>query len=126
MTEQVTSTEEVGRSVDSIRKQTAQVTQAMSEQARATRDAASASNNVSKQVKLITAATAAQALAAEKSTKAIGEIREITDRNAKGIQASRTVTESIINGTTALVAIAGDLGRGKSPTSGKRSRNGSK
>jgi hypothetical protein len=54
--------------------------------------------------------------------KAISEVREITDRNSKSVQSVRTVMQSIIAGTAALTAEAGDRTILDAPASTKRRR----
>ncbi|HUK92195.1 MAG TPA: methyl-accepting chemotaxis protein, partial [Blastocatellia bacterium] len=84
--EQATTTAQLSEASESIRRQSDQVAKAMSEQARSVKDMTSAARNVAKRVGLITRANQDHVTASSTIMTSLGEIREITERNAQGVK----------------------------------------
>ena len=89
MSEQATATGQVSVAADSMRQQCEQAARATRDQARAMRDMASAAQNTSKQIKLISTSNAESSLVSGKLIASIGEVREITDRNIRGVRQTK-------------------------------------
>jgi methyl-accepting chemotaxis protein len=95
MTEQITASSQVTRSVGEIRKQSGQVAQAMLEQSRANRDAVAGADNVAKQTRRLNAANVEYSAVSDTLLKSMAEIRLITERNVESVADARLVSESL-------------------------------
>ena len=96
MVEQATATRQVTAAVGSMRQQSEQLAQAIGQQAISTKDMATASENISRQMRLMTQSNRDQSALAEGILKGVGEIRQVTQRNARGVEQTRAVNDNLL------------------------------
>jgi methyl-accepting chemotaxis protein len=78
---------------------------AVKEQARTMKDMTGAAHNTLKQVKLITHANREHSTVSASLLTSLGEVRQITDRNASGVKRTRGGTDDLVRRANALVAL---------------------
>ena len=69
------------------------------------RDMISAAQNTAKQIKLITKANIDHSTVSSSLLRSVGEIRQITDRNAEGVKQTRGGTADLLRRAQALIAL---------------------
>jgi methyl-accepting chemotaxis protein len=79
-----------------MRLQSEEVSKAMDEQARAMRDMTTASSDVAKQIAMVTKANLEHSSGAENILRMLSDIRQITDRNARGVGLTLTETDALL------------------------------
>jgi methyl-accepting chemotaxis protein len=106
---------------ESMRVQTEQLAKAMVEQSRSIRDMSSGAQNVARQINLITLANREHSRASAAVLNGLSDIRQITERNARGVKDTQRATGSLLDRAQALTAIVEGLtGNGRA---GKKARN---
>jgi hypothetical protein len=111
-----------------MRQQGDQLAKAVGEQARAARDMTAATASISKEIGLITRSNRQHLTSSEQVLGALNDIRQITERNARGVKATLGVTADLIERAQQLTAAVGDADAGQSgergaPTSSARPRS---
>ena len=90
---------------EGMRVQAEQASRAIKEQARTMRDMISAAQTTAKQIKVITKANLEHSTVSNSLLRSVGEIRQITDRNASGVKQTRGGTEDVLRRAQALAAL---------------------
>jgi methyl-accepting chemotaxis protein len=103
MTEQAAAATQITAAVDSMRRQSEEAARALAEQARAMRDISAASTNTAKQIKRIGVSNKDHVTGAARVVERLKDIRSITDRNARGVKATRGGTSDLLRHAEALV-----------------------
>jgi methyl-accepting chemotaxis protein len=88
-----------------MQQQTEQAAKALREQSRAMRDMLTAANNTAKQIKLITMANREHSNVSTGFVKMLREIRDVTERNARGVKDTRSTTGELVNRAAALTSV---------------------
>ena len=87
------------------------------------RERISSAHSTAKQIKLITKANVEHSTTSEGLVRSVGEIRQITDRNANGVKETRGGTEDVLRRAQALLALMDRQGHtrpnGRAPRSGR-------
>jgi methyl-accepting chemotaxis protein len=96
---------------------------AIKQQTRAVKDVADAAENTAKQIKLITIANREHSVVAGQLLDTLKQIREITDRNAHGVQETRGGTNDLVERAAALVSMA-ERSTGRHPRGNGANRSG--
>ena len=107
---------QIAAASESMRVQADQSARALKEQARTMKDMSAAAQNTSKQVKLITGANREHSTVSASLLTSLGEIREITERNASGVRRTRGSSDDLLRRAGTLTALFSRTGR--------RGRNG--
>ena len=94
-----------------------QAAKALKEQSRAMKDMTTAVASTTREIKLISHANREHSTVAGTLLGEVGEIRKITDRNARGVKETRVSTADLLRHTEALNAIV-DKGAGRQSTNG--------
>ncbi|HEX8117254.1 MAG TPA: hypothetical protein VF521_08280, partial [Pyrinomonadaceae bacterium] len=119
MGEQAAAAAQITTAAHDMRQQSEQVARAVGEQARAARDMTTAVQSVSKEIGLITRSNRQHLSSAEQVLGALTEIRQITERNARGVKATLSGTTSLIERAQQLAELVGDAeGRGENGAAG--------
>jgi methyl-accepting chemotaxis protein len=105
MVEQSKAMSEIAGASESMRTQAEQTLRAVKEQARTMKDMTGAAHNTLKQVKLITHANREHSTVSASLLTSLGEVRQITDRNASGVKRTRGGTDDLVRRANALVAL---------------------
>jgi hypothetical protein len=105
-----------------MRQQSDQVAKAMSEQARAARDMTAAIENVSKEVGRITLSNRQHLDSSEKILGTLTDIRQITERNAQGVNATLSGTTNLNERARQLVEIMDSMSTGDAAADGSGKR----
>ena len=105
MKEQAKASGEMATAADGMRVQAEQASRAVKEQARTMRDMIAAAQSTAKQIKLITKANVEHSTVSDSLLRSVGEIRQITDRNATGVKQTRGGTEDLLRRAQALAAL---------------------
>ncbi len=123
ITEQAATMSQITATVDGMSTQAEQVLRGAADQARAMRMMTVDAQNTVKQIKFITSANVEHSAAAAALVGSIGEIRQITDRNAAGVKQTRGGTDDLRRRAQALAAL---VDRPASPrkTNGRVGRSG--
>jgi len=106
MGEQANAMNQIATGAETVRLQSDQTARALKEQARAVKDVSGAAENTAKQIKLITTANREHSVVAAQLLNTLKQVREITDRNAHGVQETRGGTNDLLQRATALVSMA--------------------
>ena len=69
------------------------------------REMITAAQSTARQIKLITRANVEHSTTSEGLVRSVGEIRQITDRNATGVKETRGGTEDLLRRAQALMAL---------------------
>jgi hypothetical protein len=93
-----------------MRRQSEQVARAVAEQARAARDMTTAAQSISKEIGLITRSNRQHVTSAEQVLGTLTDIRRITERNARGVEATLGGTANLIARAQQLAELVGDAG----------------
>jgi methyl-accepting chemotaxis protein len=110
-----------------MRVQAEQAARAVKAQARTMRDMITSAQSTAKQIKLITKANAEHSTVSAALLRSVGEVREITNRNATGVKQTRGGTDDLLRRAQALTAMverpakSRPNGRGERPN-GRASR----
>ena len=104
---------QIAAAADNIRNQTEQTSRAMQEQSRAMREMTGAANNTAKQIKLITAANREHSTASAAILAALADIRQVTERNAQGVQETLSGATRLLNLTATKNDSKAHRGNGK-------------
>ena len=104
--EQALSVNQIADATDSIRQQADHTSRALKDQARAMKDMTGAVQNVTRQVAQMTRANRDHSSAVSSLVTSIGEVREITERNASGVKRTRTSTDDLLRRAEALTNLA--------------------
>jgi methyl-accepting chemotaxis protein len=120
ISEQATASGEVSTAVNSMRRETEQAARALAEQTRGLKDMSTATGNTAKQLKLITHANREHSLVAAHMLDQLRAVRQITDRNARDVNETRSSTAELIKHAEALSGIAQTNGRRTAGANGKR------
>jgi methyl-accepting chemotaxis protein len=107
MAEQAAATRQIATASESMRVQADQTARAVKEQAGTMKEMTAASQNTSKQIKLISQANQEHSTVSASLLTALGEIRQITDRNASGVKKTRGGTDDLVRRAAALTALVG-------------------
>jgi methyl-accepting chemotaxis protein len=121
MSEQATAMSQIAAATDSMRSQADQTSRGVTEQARAMKDMTAAARNTAKQIKLITQANKDNAAVSGSLLTALGEIRQITERNVSGVKRTRGGTEDLLLRANELTALVDRAGRRRANGRGQRS-----
>jgi methyl-accepting chemotaxis protein len=105
MTEQATAGEQIATASESVRVHAEQTSKAVQEQARTMKEMRAAAQDTAKQINLITRANKEHSAVAGTLVTALGEIRQITERNASGVARTRGGTEDLMRRAGALTAL---------------------
>ena len=89
-------TGDVAAASEGMRVQADQAARAVKEQALTMRDMISAAQNTAKQIKLIAKANVDHSTVSTSLVRSVGEIRQITDRNAEGMKQTRGGTADVL------------------------------
>jgi methyl-accepting chemotaxis protein len=111
MAEQATAMEEIATASESMRVQADQTARAVKEQARTMKEMTTASQNTSKQIKLISHANKEHSIVSGSLLAALGEIRQVNERNASGVKKTRGGTDDLVRRAGALTALVGPSSR---------------
>ena len=84
------------------------------------RDMIGSAQTTAKQIKLITKANVEHSSTSEHLVRSVGEVRQITDRNASGVKETRGGTEDLLRRAKALTALVQQPGH--APRNGRGSR----
>jgi methyl-accepting chemotaxis protein len=104
-----------------MRAQTEQLSKAMTEQTRSIKSMSSSAQNVASQINSITLANREHSMTSAAVLNGLTDIRQITERNARGVKDTQRATDSLVDRAQALNAIVNSLtGNGRS---GKKARN---
>jgi methyl-accepting chemotaxis protein len=106
MGEQANAMTQIATGAETVRLQSDQTARALKEQARAVKDVSGAAENTAKQIKLITTSNREHSVVAAQLLNTLKQVREITDRNAHGVQETRGGTNDLLQRATALVSMA--------------------
>ena len=87
--EQATATAEITRAAESMKVEADQAAKALKEQSRAMKDMTTAVASTTREIKLISHANREHSTVAGTLLGEVGEIRKITDRNARGVKETR-------------------------------------
>jgi methyl-accepting chemotaxis protein len=117
--EQATATDQITRASESMRQQAEQAAKALKEQSTAMREMAAATANTTKQIKLISGANRAHVQTSQALLEGLAEVREVTDRNARGVQQTRTNTADLLRQAEALNAMVERDAAGSSRSNGR-------
>jgi methyl-accepting chemotaxis protein len=109
MNEQAASSRQISIAAVSMRQQSEQIAKALDEQSRAMREMTTSSNDVAKQIKLITRANVEHSIGADNILQTLSNVRQITERNARGVEATLTETTGLLAQAQELAAIMNDL-----------------
>ena len=116
MAEQTTAMGQIAGAAENMRMQADQSTRAVKEQAQVMKQMTVAAQNTSKQIKLITAANREHSTVSGTLLASLGEIREISERNARTVKRTRGGTDDLLRRAGTLTTLFGQAGR--------RGRNG--
>jgi hypothetical protein len=105
-----------------MRQQSEQVAKAISEQARAARDMTAATQNVSKEVGRITLSNRGLLNSSKNVLGTLTEIRQITERNAQGVNATLSGTANLSEYARRLVGITDGISAGEAAANGGEQR----
>jgi methyl-accepting chemotaxis protein len=105
--EQATAMSQIAAATESVRIQADQTSRAAKEQARTMREMTSAAQNTGKQIKLITDANRQHSAVAGSLLGSLGDIRQITERNANSVKRTRGGTDDLVRRAGALSALVG-------------------
>jgi methyl-accepting chemotaxis protein len=112
MGEQATAMNQIAKGAETVRVQSDQTAKALKEQSRAVKDISDAATSTARQIKLITTANREHSVVSAQLLNTLKQIREITDRNAHGVQETRGGTNDLLQRAAALASIAeGGTGR---------------
>ena len=109
MGEQAVASSQITTAAQSMRQQSDQVVKSMSEQARAARDMIAATQNISKEIGLITRSNRQHLDSSEQVLGTLTEIRQITERNAQGVNATLSGTARLTEHARQLVGIMDNI-----------------
>ena len=105
MVEQTKAMSEISAASDGMRAQAEQTSRAVKEQARTMKEMTGTAHNTLKQIKLITHANREHSTVSASLLTSLGEVRQITDRNAAGVKRTRGGTDDLVRRANALVAL---------------------
>jgi len=121
--EQAKASAEITDATQNMRMQADQVTKAMREQARTSHEMSMAVANVSKEVLRVTNANRNHLDAADSIRAGISELRQITNRNSDGVQATLTSTSGLADRARELGEIMDSIvGNGNQKPKRRRTR----
>jgi methyl-accepting chemotaxis protein len=123
MGEQASALGQIATGAETVRVQSDQTVRAIKQQTRAVKDVADAAENTAKQIKLITIANREHSVVAGQLLDTLKQIREITDRNAHGVQETRGGTNDLVERAAALVSLA-ERSTGRHPRGYGANRSG--
>jgi methyl-accepting chemotaxis protein len=103
--DQAKATGEVASAAEGMRAQANEAARAVKEQSRTMRDMITAAQSTAKQIKLITKANVDLFSVSSSLVRSVGEIRQITDRNASGVRETRGGTADLLRRAQSLTAL---------------------
>ena len=103
--EQASGMTEISESAEGMRTQAEQVSRGAADQARTMRAMTADAQNTATQIKMISKSNVEHSESAAALLVSIGEIRQITDRNAAGVKQTRGGTDDLRRRAQALAAL---------------------
>jgi len=116
--EQAAAATQITTAAHSMKQQAEQVSKATNEQAKAARDMTAATENISKEVGLITRSNRQHLSSSGKVLGTLTEIRQITERNGRGVEATLSVTTNLNEMARRLIEMTGGEKAGGSSGNG--------
>jgi hypothetical protein len=95
-----------------MRRQSEQVAKAVGEQARAARDMTTAAQSISKEIGLITRSNRQHLTSAEQMLGVLTDIRQITERNARGVETTLSGAANLMERAQQLADLVGGAAAG--------------
>jgi methyl-accepting chemotaxis protein len=123
ISDQAASMNQITAATDGMSAQAEQVLRGAADQARAMRAMTNEAQNTAKQIKSISKANTEHSAAAAALLVSVGEIRQITDRNAAGVKQTRGGTDDLRRRAQALVALVDQPSPARKPN-GRPTRSG--
>jgi methyl-accepting chemotaxis protein len=126
MDEQATAATQITTATKSMRQQSDQAARAMVEQTRAAREMTTATQTISKEIQLITLSNRGHLESSQKILGTLTDIREITERNGRGVEATLEGTTDLAENARQLASIMDNMTAGAARRGAKPARRGGK
>jgi methyl-accepting chemotaxis protein len=104
MAEQAAAVAQTTTAAEDMRRQSEQAARALAEQSRTMKNISVAAASTSRQIHSITVANKEHAAGAKRLAERLKEVRDITDRNARGVKDTRGGTEDLLRQAAALTS----------------------